>query len=188
MSWLLLGNGNDPVGDGQLAADFTSRVSRGVDVDVGRPRAHSGKEFIEFPGIESLGSRPRGCRDVRADVCRPNRSGDHGRRGRTGLRSRRPVTQVRTQEHGDSAVHANVADVDVRLLHGALEIGVGELPFDLGTIADARGELPVPRRRYGWHFFVPGEQLPDVDEALCERDRGHQRERRHTEHDCLRLH
>ena len=76
--------------------------------------------------------------NVRAHISSHDRPGDDGRWCRTGLDSRRTVPQVGAEEHADPAVDADVAEVDMRLLDGALEIRVAELPVDLvSSLADS---------------------------------------------------
>ena len=54
----------------------------------------------------------------------------------------RAVSEVGAEEYGDPAVHAGLTEMDVRLLNGAFQIRIAQLPFDL-VATDAGVELPA---------------------------------------------
>jgi hypothetical protein len=125
-----------------------------VDVDVGNAGADRRDELGELARRDALARRPD-------DVGRRQRALD-GRRGsqRTGLRTRRTVAQVRAQEDADAAVDPALAEVDVRLLHAALQRGVRELVGDrVAGRLDAGLEGAAAGGRDGRHLLVAREGL-----------------------------
>jgi pyruvate dehydrogenase E2 component (dihydrolipoyllysine-residue acetyltransferase) len=160
----------------QLCSDLSARPGGRVDVRVrlaGGDRTH---ELVVLARIDSLRSRPGGCCDRRRHVSRRDRAVN--RPGlRAGLRAGRPVAEVCAEEHGDAAVHASLAEVNVRLLDGALEPAVAELPVDrVAVLAHVGRERRRGAARDRRHFLVAAHRCREMVEpgprAACQRVRG----------------
>lgn len=127
-----------------LAANFAARPARAVNVYVSSTGANRFDQFWEFPGRDTALIREVGY------VYRRDGAGDLGRWRRTRLRSCRTIAEIGAKEHADWTSHGLLSKVNVRLLNGAFEVVVSELPFDLRAIfADARAECSIAGGRDG---------------------------------------
>ena len=105
-----------------------------MDIHISRTRAHRRDQLINFAGIESLGPRSGGSRDVRTYVGRQDCSRDRCRWRRARLNSCRTIAEIRAEEHANAAIHTLVSDVDMGLLDSAFEIRIAQFPFNSGFI------------------------------------------------------
>src|SRR5688572_11464873 len=117
----------------QLSADFPPRELRAVDVRVRLSRAYSGDQLVQFFRGHPL---PRWPDNI------GGRDGAGDRRRRRGARlrvgGRRWTGEIRAEPRADAAVDAALADVDVRLLHRAFQLIVGQFEVDgRVVVADA---------------------------------------------------
>ena len=89
-----------------LAADFAARPECAVYVHVSRTRTHRPDQLVDFTGVDSLGSRRCGSRDIRTYVRSQYRARDRGWRRRTWLNSRWTITKIGAEENADTAIYA----------------------------------------------------------------------------------
>src|SRR6478736_8209422 len=92
----------------QLAADFPSWPLGRVDIRIGSPVADGRHDFRHRTRLDTVTSRSN--HQLRRDHAR-----EFGRSFGAGLRPGGPVSEVGTQEEADAAVHAELAEMHVRL-------------------------------------------------------------------------
>src|SRR5688572_26636341 len=107
-----------------LAADFATRPSGAMHVHIQCAGAKSCQELVKLSSVESLIPGCLRCRNIRTDIGRRDCSRDGCRGCRTWLGSSRAVTQVRAEKNSDTTVNSSLAQVDMSLLNGPLQIRI----------------------------------------------------------------
>ena len=127
-----------------LAANFATRPSCAVHVDIRSAGTYGSDQLVDFSGIEALITCCLGRRDVWTNVGCDDRARDGcGRRG-TRLGTRRTIAEIGAEKHGDTTVYPDISNVNMGLLHSPFKIGIAEFPVDARFIvADPCGESTI---------------------------------------------
>src|SRR5687768_8360705 len=136
-----------------------------MDVGIGETLSHGVAKLAEA-------ARRQVLIDDRQNVTRGDRARDGGGIGRAILRAGGTIAQVRAQEDHDVAVDARVAEVNVRLSDGTLDLTVAQGISYLGAVLAEHG-LEAAAREVGErrHFLEAAEPAEEAG-FLGERGEG----------------